>query len=54
MVDKLKLLQSKLVMFIHDVPPLMFESNYYLMPNYIDIQSEDLVVVPSEQMCTIV
>ena len=50
-VDKLKLLQTKLVMFIHDVPPLMFESNYYLMPNYIDMYNQsDLVVVPSEQM----
>ncbi len=26
LVDKLKLLQAKLVMFIHDVPPLMFEA----------------------------
>ena len=51
LVDKLKLLQTKLVMFIHDVPPLMFESNYYLMPNYIDMYNQsDLVVVPSEQM----
>ena len=47
LVDKLKLLQTKLVMFIHDVPPLMFESNYYLMPNYIDMYNQsDLVVVP--------
>lgn len=51
LVDKLKLLQTKLVMFIHDVPPLMFESNYYLMPAYIEMYNKsDLVVVPSEQM----
>ena len=40
LVDKLKLLQTKLVMFIHDVPPLMFESNYYLMPAYIEMYNK--------------
>ena len=51
LVDKLKLLQTKLVMFIHDVPPLMFESNYDLLPAYIDMYNQsDLVIVPSEQM----
>lgn len=50
-VDKLKLLDVKLVMFIHDVPPLMFESNYYLMPLFIDMYNKsEVVVVPSEKM----
>ena len=51
LVDKLKLLDVKLVMFIHDVPPLMFESNYYLMPLFIDMYNKsEVVVVPSEKM----
>ena len=52
LVHKLESLQVKLVTFIHDVPPLMFEeSNYYLMPAYIEMYNKsDVVVVPSEQM----
>ena len=38
-------------MFIHDIPPLMFDSNYYLMSAYIDMYNLcDVVVVPSEKM----
>ena len=29
--DKLKDMQVKIICFIHDVVPLMFDSNYYLM-----------------------
>ena len=50
-ISKLKILQAKLITFIHDVPPLMFPSNYYLMPEYIDMYNQsDVVIVPSEQM----
>ena len=41
----------KIVCFIHDVVPLMFDSNYYLMSAYIDMYNLcDVVVVPSEKM----
>ena len=50
-LHKFRAVQTKLVMFIHDVPPIMFPSNYYLMPNYIEMYNLcDVVVVPSEQM----
>lgn len=51
LLHKFRAVQTKLVMFIHDVPPIMFPSNYYLMPNYIEMYNLcDVVVVPSEQM----
>ena len=51
LVEKLKLSHVKMVMFIHDVQPLMFESNYYLMKAHIDMYNKcDVVIVPSEQM----
>ena len=50
-IRKCKILNTKIITFIHDVPPLMFPSNYYLMPEYIEMYNQsDLVVVPSEQM----
>lgn len=50
-IRKLKILQVKLITFIHDIPPLMFPSNYYLMQEYVDMYNEsDLVIVPSEKM----
>ncbi|MTV47163.1 hypothetical protein GM528_12600, partial [Streptococcus pneumoniae] len=33
--DKLKDMQVKIICFIHDVVPLMFDSNYYLMKDYL-------------------
>lgn len=51
LLHKFRAVQTKLVMFIHDIPPIMFPSNYYLMPNYIEMYNLcDVVVVPSEQM----
>lgn len=51
LIHKFRAVQTKLVMFIHDVPPIMFPSNYFLMPNYIEMYNLcHVVVVPSEQM----
>ena len=50
-IRKCKILNTKIITFIHDVPPLMFPSNYYLMPEYIEMYNQsDLVIVPSEKM----
>jgi glycosyltransferase, SP_1767 family len=51
LVDKLKAYGCRIVMFIQDVPPLMFELNYYLMPKFISMYNKaEVIVVPSEQM----
>lgn len=51
LVDKLKAYGCRIVMFVQDVPPLMFESNYYLMPKYISMYNKaEVIVVPSEKM----
>lgn len=50
-LKKLKILQAKIITFIHDIPPLMFESNYYLMSEYIELYNQsDVIIVPSEKM----
>lgn len=41
----------KKVVFVHDVTPLMFKNNRYLMPKFISLYNKaDAVIVPTERM----
>lgn len=41
----------KRIMFIHDVIPLMFKTNFYLLDNFINFYNQmDVVIVPTQKM----
>ncbi|MCY3026097.1 MULTISPECIES: hypothetical protein [Aerococcus] len=52
LIDKIKYtFKAHLIVFIHDIPPIMFPQNYYLMSSLIEIYNEaELVIVPSQEM----
>lgn len=54
-IDKLRGYAGiKVVIFVHDVVPLMFASNDYLMPKVIDMYNKaDVLILPSEQMARV-
>ena len=50
-LSKLKLLNVKIIIFVHDVIPLMFKANEFLMQDYINLYNmADSIILPSEAM----
>ena len=50
-LSKLKLLNVKIIIFVHDVIPLMFKANESLMQDYINLYNmADSIILPSEAM----
>lgn len=51
-INRLKIYSGlKTIIFIHDIPPLMFSSNYYLMERTIEVFNKaDALIVPSQAM----
>lgn len=51
LMAKLRAYKIKIVIFIHDVVPLMFAGNYYLMDRTIAYYNQaDVIVAPSQEM----
>ena len=50
-MDRLKLYGAKVIVFIHDVLPLQFELNHYLIDKFLYIYNNvDVLIVPSQRM----
>lgn len=50
-IERLKLYGAQIIVFVHDVLPLQFDVNYYLMEKYIRLYNmADVLIVPSERM----
>ena len=50
-IDKVRLYQGKVAIFINDVVSMMFEGNKVLLPDFIEVYNKaDLLIVASENM----